>query len=157
MIYAIIEEELKKHFDAISNAQDMALSLVDLTNGDMTAASLESLIAKNRRSIMSVSDGVAHINVSGILQKDHDFWSMLFGGVTIYSDIRNAIKSANADESVNEIVLHIDSPGGQVDGVDETAMAVKKSTTIAESCFSTTGPSWSTCSSCSCKRSSARN
>ena len=127
MIYAILPEELKKFADARKDVQSLALSLVDLTDGDISAASLAALVSKNRSSILTVSDGVAHIKISGVLQKEEDFWSMFFGGVTIYGDIRRAIDSANADESVNQIVLHIDSPGGEVDGVDETAMAIKKS------------------------------
>jgi len=127
MIYAILPEELQKFANARKDAQGLALSLVDLTDGDVSTASLAALVSKNRSSILTVSDGVAHIKISGVLQKEHDFWSMLFGGATIYGDIRSAIDAANADESVSEIVLHIDSPGGEVDGVYETDMAIKKS------------------------------
>ena len=89
MIHAIIPEHLEKYSTDRKNAQDMALALVDLTDGDISAASL--VVSHVRESFANHVDSrrIAHIKISGVLQKEHDFWSMLFGGSTIYSDIQH--------------------------------------------------------------------
>jgi signal peptide peptidase SppA len=63
--------------------------------------------------------GVAIIPLVGPLMKGD---SSLGGTSTVRT--RQAIRAANADDGISEILLHIDSPGGHVSGTAELADAV---------------------------------
>ena len=62
----------------------------------------------------------AVVNIQGpLIQGDAGF--MRFFGITGYDNIREAVAAAIADEEVKSIMLNIDSGGGQVAGVSDTA------------------------------------
>jgi ClpP class serine protease len=66
------------------------------------------------------------ITISGVLTKKPSFLAWLFGeDNTTYGEIMQAIAEADADPSVEQITMHIDSPGGNVDGFFEAADAIK--------------------------------
>lgn len=67
-----------------------------------------------------VDRGVAIIAVEGVLTKNRTFFSYIFGGASM-RDIGDAIRTALADTRVHSILLHVDSPGGTVDGTEELA------------------------------------
>jgi len=67
--------------------------------------------------------GVAIIPVMDVLSKNRTFFSYLFGGTSM-RDIGYAFRHALQDSKVHSIVLHIDSPGGTVDGTEELANAI---------------------------------
>lgn len=70
-------------------------------------------------------DGVAHIAVVGMLTPRANPCAALLGdGQTEYGFIREAVMRADDDPNVAAIALDIDSPGGSVSGLDETAMIV---------------------------------
>jgi ClpP class serine protease len=70
---------------------------------------------------MSIAGSTAEIRIAGVLTKNPDFFSMFFGGGnTTYVGIRNAIAVAVADPNIKTIVLAVDSPGGEADGLIET-------------------------------------
>jgi signal peptide peptidase SppA len=67
-----------------------------------------------------VVDGVAIIPIMGVIGKRMNMFSAISGGASselIGRDIRDAI----ADDTVRAIILHIDSPGGTVDGTQTLA------------------------------------
>jgi ClpP class serine protease len=69
---------------------------------------------------MNVVGSTAEIRVDGVLTKRPDFWAKFFGGGnTTYSSIRNALAHAATASDVREVVLAIDSPGGNSDGLIE--------------------------------------
>lgn len=68
----------------------------------------------------TITNGVAVISISGPLMKRSSWFSR---GKT-YGDIQDAVRQAAADPDVVGIVLDMDSPGGTVNGVEETAAAV---------------------------------
>lgn len=70
-----------------------------------------------------VINGVAVINISGVLMKSMSFMSWLFGGSSMQA-IGDAYRAAIADNSVKAIMLKIDSPGGTVDGTQELAGSI---------------------------------
>lgn len=72
------------------------------------------------------ADGTAQIPVVGILTKQPiPKWLSLFGIVgTTYGDIRRMVGEAVATRAVERIELRVESPGGQVPGVQETAEAI---------------------------------
>lgn len=65
-------------------------------------------------------DGVAVVEIVGHLIKGDSKW-----GGTNSVRTRQAIRKADADESVRGIILYVDSPGGTVAGTDELATAVR--------------------------------
>ena len=69
------------------------------------------------------ANGTAIISVLGPMQKGRDIWMDLFGG-TSSEDAREAVVLATADPDVDAIFLRIDSPGGEVAGVEELGDAV---------------------------------
>lgn len=70
--------------------------------------------------LYEILDGVAVIEVMGVLTKGLSFFSFLFGG-TSTRDVSVALAAALKDDAVKSIILHIDSPGGTVDGTQELA------------------------------------
>lgn len=71
--------------------------------------------AQTGEDLMTVtSDGVAIIPINGQITKGVSS----FGGASSVL-VRRAIRVAGADPDVKAIMLHIDSPGGTVDGTDE--------------------------------------
>lgn len=111
--WAIAEERLKAMGSAIfMKGQDLGID-----------ASVLAGVPAESSGIKMLNDGIAVIPVSGVLQKKDSFWMRLFGG-TSYEGIRNNVLSAVNDESVKSIVLHIDTPGGSVDGVMEAVDAI---------------------------------
>lgn len=65
-------------------------------------------------------DGTALIPVYGPISRRPTFWSMFFGGTSTEA-IAHALRAAIADRSVRKVILHVDSPGGDVAGIPELA------------------------------------
>lgn len=72
-----------------------------------------------------LDEGVARIPIVGTLTKQSDFFfDFMMGGSAIYGNIQQALAAAEGDDDVERIVLEIDSPGGEVAGFFETAVAI---------------------------------
>lgn len=69
------------------------------------------------RPLYENADGVAIITVSDVLTKSRSFFSFIFGGTSM-RDIGDAVLQAMNDPSIHSLVLHVDSPGGTVDGTE---------------------------------------
>lgn len=81
---------------------------------------------ENGPRLLTAAGSSAEIAVSGVLTKSPDFLAMLFGGGnTTYADINAAIAAAEQDSAVEQIILKIDSPGGQFDGLFSTIEALQ--------------------------------
>jgi signal peptide peptidase SppA len=79
---------------------------------------VEAVIGKplvNEQKPYEVIDGVAVINIEGVLAKKMNWFSSISGGSSTQL-IASDFKAAMADEDVQSILLYIDSPGGTVDG-----------------------------------------
>ena len=72
-------------------------------------------------------DGVAVIEIDGALGYRLDQIDKACIGMVDYNDIREAIDKANSDQTVGSILLHINSPGGMVTGLKETADYIQSS------------------------------
>jgi signal peptide peptidase SppA len=89
-------------------------------------AAIEARIGK---PLMSVDQGyqnvggVAVIPVSGVIGKKMNMMSQISGGASTQL-IERDIKAALSDAEINSILLHIDSPGGTVDGTQTLADVV---------------------------------
>lgn len=89
--------------------------LLDLQQADL---------AYTAREPYAVVDGMAIVDVSGILASDAGFWDGW--GVSDYGRIQSEILGAVASGNVDGILLRVNSPGG------ETDMAFEVAATIAE-------------------------
>jgi signal peptide peptidase SppA len=67
--------------------------------------------------------GVAVIPISGVIGKKFNMMSQISGGASTQL-IERDIKAALSDPEINSILLHIDSPGGTVDGTQTLADVV---------------------------------
>ena len=88
----------------------------------------ERLGDKDRETsrLLAIDDaGVATISIKGPLTNDGDASWNEWMGMTGYPEIRDAMISAATDTSVQHIVLDIDSGGGAVSGVDDTAKLIR--------------------------------
>lgn len=76
----------------------------------------------------SVVNGVAQINIVGLLTAEPDFWSWVLGEEnTTYGDIAEAVTLAEADPNVKSIHYYVASPGGTVDGLEGARNAIDQS------------------------------
>lgn len=68
--------------------------------------------------ILTIAGDVAQIDISGVITKTPSFLAMIFGGENVtYPEIIQALAEAEADPAVARAEVHIDSPGGNVDGL----------------------------------------
>lgn len=83
-----------------------------------------------RRSRLSVAEGVASIGISGVLLKRVPNIARWFGiEATSYGEIQSDLAQAMGDDNVKSVRLKIESPGGMVSGVKETADAIYQAAT----------------------------
>jgi ClpP class serine protease len=76
-------------------------------------------------SIASIAGSVCEIPIVGVLTKSRDRFAWFMGvGNTTYRDIIAALAEAQANASIKNVVLRIDSPGGAVDGLFEAIDAI---------------------------------
>lgn len=75
--------------------------------------------------LLQVNAGVAVISVKGALVADYKWYNSWFGVVS-YEEIRDAVNMAAEDGNVKSILLDVDSGGGAVTYLDETAEYISK-------------------------------
>jgi len=69
-------------------------------------------------------NGVAIVSIRGVLMHSQTMMGWLLGGESTYSGIWNSFSAAMDDPKANAVALHIESPGGEVDGCFELADAM---------------------------------
>ena len=74
---------------------------------------------------LQVHEGIAHVNLIGTMSKRASK-----GGGTSSLVFRDVMRTAAADASVKGILLHIDSPGGTVEGAADSAAAVRAAASV---------------------------
>lgn len=74
--------------------------------------------------LLSVDNGLATINIKGSLVNSDSPYLQYYGMIG-YPEIRAALLSAAEDQEVTQILLDIDSGGGAVSGVDDTAKLIR--------------------------------
>lgn len=111
---------LPEAFDVIADLINLRLA-----GGHLSAEEIEQRIAAGRGTRQSVSAGaVALIPITGVLMPRATLMSAL-SGATALSDVASAIDAAAADPEISAIVLDVDSPGGSVTMVPETAARIR--------------------------------
>lgn len=96
--------------------------MAQLKAGAITRDAEKSDDAESR--LIDIYGSVGVINIRGSLNNDSDSWWNEYVGATGYPEIREALVELSNDSSIEHIVLAIDSPGGAVSGVDDTASLV---------------------------------
>ncbi len=104
----------------------------------MYAPALEALVASvtNPKALQSarpqraergqrlgIRDGVGILSIQGTLTKRDTIFTTIFGGTT-YETLRRDLQAAIDDPKIHAIALDVDSPGGEVAGCDELAVAI---------------------------------
>jgi len=97
---------------------------------DAEARSFQERVRREVRAdvpgIMKMTGATAEIRIEGILTKTPDIIAFFFGGGnTTYAEITASLGVAQADPSIDDIVLWIDSPGGSVDGLFDALAALE--------------------------------
>lgn len=84
--------------------------------------------AEKPAKLLRVEGDTARIKIEGPLSRSGpDFIDMLCGyGGTSYLDITNALAEAAENPDVKNVILEMDTPGGEVSGVDSVYEAVKE-------------------------------
>lgn len=122
-LWACEETYIRGHLERVLNAKY-----------DEKAISAFSLLAPDKK-ILSIDGDTARIAVTGLLKRGGASPIEKFLGIDItsYEAIQEAIQKVDAAKAIKNVIYDINSPGGDVDGADETgqmitALAKKKST-----------------------------
>lgn len=117
----LLESSIKR---AIENAETQGFTpsadQVTQFNASLPAGAVDT------SRVMAVAGGKAQIDVRGVLTKTPSIMARIFGGGnTTYTEVEAALKAADADDSISEIIMAVDSPGGSVDGLFELIAAMQ--------------------------------
>lgn len=102
-----------------------------IRNEKLDITAIEARIGKslaNEPQGYTVQDGVAVIPIHGVIGKRMNMFSQISGGASTQL-IERDIKTALSDSKVNSILLHVDSPGGTVDGTQSLASIIRDART----------------------------
>lgn len=86
---------------------------------------MEAKSVEARDLITMAGNQIGVIPLHGPMIKRAGFWEMLFG-FTGAENVRGAIRAAVYDEEIKAILLHVESPGGHVAGVQDLADTVRE-------------------------------
>ena len=99
----------------------LALLEVKLASGVMPEVRASSSQAAIRTA--KTTGAIACIPIYGLITHRASMWSYLLGGAST-QNLSATLRQAVADPYVSAIVLDVDSPGGDVDGIDELASEI---------------------------------
>jgi capsid assembly protease len=108
----------------VARAQEILAELEDEDAEEVVAA---SMVAGPRAQH---GPGVAVIPLQGVITPKPSLLAMLFGGGGGLQSFNRQLAAAVASPDVSHIMLNIDSPGGSVDLVPETAAAIRKAGSV---------------------------
>lgn len=130
-------EELRSHAWAMEPKRLQTLAAAAESAASLEGENLRPLLAITRASARDRDDeedddlydldddGLAHVAIAGVLVRKKPAWFSWYGvDSTETPAIKKAIAAAAADPRCEAIVLRVDSPGGQADGVDDVAEAI---------------------------------
>ncbi len=142
----VIAELLRDVWAMEPRALDAFLRQLATRNFPVVGASLAQTAQPRNRTTMA--GRTAQIPITGVLVKAAPWWFSLFGvDHTTYGELQSDLAMAAQSDDVDDIVLRVDSPGGQVAGVKEAsdsirAAASKKRVTAAVEDMCASGAYW---------------
>jgi ClpP class serine protease len=87
-------------------------------------------------------DDVAYVNIGGMLVARRSLSAGIAGvEETVYGDIEKSIKKAELSYTIKKIVLNINSPGGEWDGIEAAAEAIMRASKPVEAIVFTSAQS----------------
>lgn len=105
-----------------------AIYATHLRGEKIDVASVEARLGRplaNEQKRYEIVDGVALINVDGVMAKRANMFTQISGGVSTDLVARD-IRAAGMDAAVHSIILCIDSPGGAADGLQLMISAIRQ-------------------------------
>ena len=103
-----------------SRAMQIA-ELLQNDNDGWQSAAFDTMLEREESKPYDVIDGIAVIPIKGILVHEISFWGWFCGDETDYASIGAAMIAAVKDHAVKAIVMHVNSPGGEVNGCFDLA------------------------------------
>lgn len=91
---------------------------------EVTPEQMAAAMKQEVKSRMVIADGVAVVPITGYLMKDAPRWLRFFFDITDYREIARDLKHAVENDSVKQILLMVDSPGGEVAGSEIAENAI---------------------------------
>ena len=73
-----------------------------------------------------LQDGVAVIDIAGLLANEPSLFDAILFGATAYGQILDEVEQAIADPEVRAVLLRVNSPGGDSENAFETAAALRE-------------------------------
>jgi ClpP class serine protease len=134
MFFAMQEQMVQKYSETKDNIIDARngmseKSIIEAKETVMKECrvyDIDSELEMNNGKLYSTNNGIATINIAGMLVQKADFCSAFFGEtLTTYKYIREATLQADQDPQVNKILYLSDSGGGVVSGCEETFQVIK--------------------------------
>ena len=113
-----------------SNDLDAILEAAEFDENGNSNLKFDSMLAKRgerlngTRYVEMRENGVAVIDVNGVIAKRMSFFAEVCRGGTSTETLLKDFQSALESPNVSSIVFHIDSPGGEAFGVNELAQAI---------------------------------
>ena len=120
-MYWLLEASVKKSMEQMARAGAMPSAEQQLT---YEARFADDFGADSR--ILTIAGDTAEIAIRGVMSNRPSFFGSMFGGGnTTYAEIIGALAIADADPEINNIILAIDSPGGELAGMFEAVDAIR--------------------------------
>ena len=116
---------LPEQLEAIAEVVAMRAIGERPSDDDITVRLEQAAASQGPRNGSRTSGVVAVLPVYGTIFPRANLFSAFSGGATV-DGIRAAFRQAMADESVGSLVMEFDSPGGQVDGIEELATEIRE-------------------------------
>ena len=123
-----IDERLEPLLDeitrAITNASVTELAAAE-RDDECDCEGEEGCECEEHDQYMKVENGIAHIPIDGLLVSRGAQIFRYFGiAATGYNEISAALAEAKKRDDIKEVVLHVNSPGGSVTGLQSTASKI---------------------------------
>jgi signal peptide peptidase SppA len=125
--WAILPEVLTDLWQLRTNAADV-LAVEEHIRANVGAEQMEAAVRRGRPA--AINGDVAVIPLKGVITPQASLLAQIFGLGGGLSQFRAQLSEAVTDEKVGAIVLDIDSPGGIVDLVPETAAEIRSAAKV---------------------------
>jgi len=127
--WAIVPGALRELTASLAGGHVEASAII-AAGGEPSEADMAPVAASGRRAsagtrVASSGTEIAVLPLRGTIRPRGSWLSQLFGGGGGLLDFRESFREALADPNVSAIVLDIDSPGGLIDLVPETAAEIR--------------------------------
>lgn len=123
--YADTKDSIIKARDNM-NAKDISIAKEEVLK-ECQVYDVDTELENNNGKLYTIDNGIATINISGMLVQKVDFCSAFFGeSLTTYAYIKQASLEADNDPLVKKVLYIADSGGGVVSGCEETATVIRE-------------------------------